>query len=278
MSLTRLKSSRSSISSATDDACSVETRTISLRSRSWNERWFQSPVSGSVWAWSSRLARACALSSASAAASPNRTASRNSSSVNSLETDAVDVQRSLDRSARDERDGDQRLGIGRRALDEPDARVEVGPVRKHGLAVRDRPAGDALAEAERLVGDHLLGVVPPGEDAPELGRGLVGLVDGEVVVGNELAERVGDPLEQCVERLLGEHLVKDVGEPAVRVEERECLSAYRASPPGMGSGRSVEEVTGVAIGSQVHRRGALCALRFPLHLPIGRKCGLRRRI
>ena len=75
------------------------------------------------------------------------------------------------------------------------ARVEVGPVRQHGLAVRDSPAGDALPEAERLVGDHLLGVVAAREDAPEPRGCLVGLVEGEVVVGDELVERVRDPLQ-----------------------------------------------------------------------------------
>ena len=53
--------------------------------------------------------------------------------------------------------------VGRLPSTNLDARVEVGPVRKHGLAVRHRPAGDALAEAERLVGDHLLGVVSRGQ-------------------------------------------------------------------------------------------------------------------
>ena len=148
-------------------------------------------------------------------------------------------KRALDRAAGDEGDGDQRLGIRRRAFDEAHARVEIGPIRQHGLAVRDRPAGDPLPEAERLVGDHLVGVGASGEDAPELSRGLVGLVDGEVVVGDELGERVRDPLEQRVEGLLGEHVVKDVGEPAVRVEECECLRgiADRCPVRARGGGR-----------------------------------------
>ena len=85
----------------------------------------------------------------------------------------------------------------------------------------DGPAGDPLSEAERLVGEHLVGVVAAGKDAPELRRGLVRLVEGEVVVRNQLADRVGDPLEQRVERLLREHVVEHVGEPAVRLDERE---------------------------------------------------------
>ena len=74
-----------------------------------------------------------------------------------------------------------------------------------------------------------------GKDAPQLRGGLVRLVDGEVVVRNELAEGVGNPLEQCVERLLRENLVKHVGEAAIRVEERECLSGIaRSASDGLG--------------------------------------------
>ena len=64
-----------------------------------------------------------------------------------LQADAVDVEGTLDPPACDQRDGDQRLRIGRRALDEPHPRVEVGAVRQHGLPVLDGPAGDPLSEA-----------------------------------------------------------------------------------------------------------------------------------
>ena len=37
---------------------------------------------------------------------------------------------------------------------------------------------------------------------------------------DEVGERVGDAHEQRVEALLGEHLVEDVGEPPVRLDER----------------------------------------------------------
>ena len=53
---------------------------------------------------------------------------------------AVDVERSLDPATGDQRHRDQRLGIGRRALDERDARVEVGAVREHRLAGGRRPS------------------------------------------------------------------------------------------------------------------------------------------
>ena len=62
--------------------------------------------------------------------------------------DAVDVERALELSASDERHGDERLGLDRRAGNEAHARVEVRLVREHGLAVVDGPAGDALAERE----------------------------------------------------------------------------------------------------------------------------------
>ena len=62
--------------------------------------------------------------------------------------DAVDVERALQLPARDQRHGDERLGLDRRAGDEADARIEVRLVGEHGLAVVDRPARDALAEGE----------------------------------------------------------------------------------------------------------------------------------
>ena len=61
---------------------------------------------------------------------------------------AVDVERPLEAAAGDERDDDERLRLDRRARHEADARVEVRLVREHRLAVRARPAGDALAERE----------------------------------------------------------------------------------------------------------------------------------
>ena len=93
-------------------------------------------------------------------------------------------------------------------------------------------------------------------------------------MGDELAERVRDPLEQRVEGLLGEHLVKHVREPTVRVEERQCLPGVAVAVAARDRAREArpEEVTDAVIalcGSSArwHR-----ALRFPLLLPIGRKC------
>ena len=58
---------------------------------------------------------------------------------------------------------------------------------------------------------------------------LVGLVDGQRVVRDEVGERVRDAHEQGVEALLREHLVEDVGEAAVRLDERRGLGT---APPG----------------------------------------------
>ena len=124
-------------------------------------------------------------------------------------------------------------GSGGRVRDEADARVELGAVREHGLAVLDRPAGDPDAVRERLVGEHLLRVVAGGVHGLQLALRLVRLVEGDVVVRDQLADRVGDPLEQVVERLLREQLVEDVRELAVRLDERVGrLVRGRARLPG----------------------------------------------
>jgi hypothetical protein len=136
------------MTSATDPR-SDEVRTSSFRSRSWKARWFQRPVSCEPELLVGEL----------------------------LQSDAVDVERALDATARDERNRDERLGVRRGAFDEPYARVEVGAVREHRLAVVDGPAGNALPERERRIGQHLVRILPAGENAPQFTRGLVGLVE-----------------------------------------------------------------------------------------------------
>ena len=137
-----------------------------------------------------------------------------------LEAGAIDVECPLQLAPGDQRDDDQRLGIGRRVDDEADAGVELRSVREHGLAVLDRPARDADAEGERWVGQHLGGVLPGRVDGLELAGGLVRLVERDVVARNQLPDRVRDPMEQVVERLLGQQLVEDVCELSVRLDER----------------------------------------------------------
>ena len=120
-------------------------------------------------------------------------------------------------TAGDERDGDERLGLGRRTGDEGDSRIEVRLVREHRLAVDDRPARDALPEGGARAHDLVL---PLGtrEHGDQLVARVVRLVDLECVVRNEVVERVRDAVEQRVEALLGEHVVEDLGQPPVRLD------------------------------------------------------------
>ena len=158
--------------------------------------------------------------------------------------EAVDVERALDRVARDQRDGDQGLGlVGRSAGHDLHARVEMGLVRAHGLAMERGPAGDALPEAA-LAAHDLVRPLVASEHGRERQLGLVRLVDRERVVGHELAQRVGDSLQQVVDAVLGEDLVEDVRELAVRLDE-----PVRAGAAGSAGGvqvasrvRSREEV------------------------------------
>ncbi len=121
-------------------------------------------------------------------------------------------------AARDERNADQRLGIHRRARHHANARVEVRLVREHGLSMPRRPAGDALREADRRAHD-LVGVHVADEHGLEDSLRLVRFVDRQRVVRDQVADVVGDADEERVEALLGEHLVEDVGEPPVRLDE-----------------------------------------------------------
>ncbi len=131
--------------------------------------------------------------------------------------DPVDVERSLQQAARDERDDDQRLRVDRSAGNELHAGVEVRLVREHGLAVLHSPARDSLAERESLAED-LARPFAADERGHQLALGLVGLVDVQRLVGDDLCQRVGDPHEQRVEALLRQHVVEDIREPPVGVD------------------------------------------------------------
>ncbi len=132
-------------------------------------------------------------------------------------SDAVDVERPLEIAARDERNGDHCLRIDGGARHEADPRVEMSLVREHRLAVLHRPARDALAEREALAHD-LLGPLAPGQHGDQLALHLVGLVDVDVLVRNELRERVRDAVEQRVETLLGEDVVEDLRQAPIRLD------------------------------------------------------------
>ncbi len=145
---------------------------------------------------------------------------------------AVDVEHALDVRACDERNRDERFRVDRRAGHETNARVEMRTVDERGLAAACGPTGDALVETDARAQD-LRRVLVAGEHRHEQPLRLVGLVDRERVVRDEVGERVGDAHEQCVEALLGEHLVEDVREPAVRLDERRRRSVtVRHEPEG----------------------------------------------
>ena len=131
--------------------------------------------------------------------------------------DAIDVEGSLEPSACDERDGDERLGLDRRSRDEPHAWIEMRLVREHRLPVLDRPARDSFPVAERLA-HHLGRPLAPREDRDELALRLVGRVDVDVLVRDQNRKGVGDALEQRIEALLGEDVVEDLSEAPVRLD------------------------------------------------------------
>jgi len=136
-----------------------------------------------------------------------------------LLAEAVDVEHALDLRTGDERNRDERLGVDRRPRHDADPRIEVRLVDENGLSVAGRPAGHALVETDARPHD-LVRVLVADDHRDEQALRLVGLVDGEVVVRNEVGERVGDAHEERVEALLGEHLVEHVGEPPVRLDDR----------------------------------------------------------
>jgi hypothetical protein len=132
----------------------------------------------------------------------------------------IDVERALEMVARDERDRDQRLGIVlRSARDELHPRIEMCLVRQHGLAVLGGPAGDPLSERDGIRKDLVRPLVA-GENRPQDPLEVVGRVDRQRVVRDEIGERVRDPLEQPIQALLGKHVVEDIRQTAVRLGKR----------------------------------------------------------
>ncbi len=83
-----------------------------------------------------------------------------------------------------------------------------------------RPAGDSHAVGERIVGEHHLGLFAACVHRLQLALRLVCLVERDVVVRDELANGVRNPVQQLVEAALGQHLVEDVCELAVRIDRR----------------------------------------------------------
>jgi hypothetical protein len=135
-------------------------------------------------------------------------------------------------------------------------RVEVRVVREHRLAVLGRPARDPGAERERLVGQHRFRIGADREHRGERPCGDVGLVEGEAVVRHELVQRPCHPLQELVQRLLGEHLVEDVGELAVRLDDGGVVRD-RAVRAVAARARAVEARLGRGgVGRRAHRASA----------------------
>ena len=99
-------------------------------------------------------------------------------------------------------------------------------VHEHRLAPACRPAGDAFVEADRRPHD-LVGVLVAREHGSQHGVRLVGLVDRQRVVRDQVVQRVGDADEQGIEALLGQHLVEEVSEPPVRLDQLGRLVQHR---------------------------------------------------
>ena len=132
----------------------------------------------------------------------------------------VDVQSTLDRLARDQRNRDHRLRlVVRCAGDCLGSRIEMRLVHPHRLAVLDAPAGEPDTE-RTLVSEDLVRPFVARPDGGEHAPRLVGRVDRQRVVGNEICERIRNAVEQRIEALLGQDVMEDVREPAVRLDER----------------------------------------------------------
>ena len=168
----------------------------------------------------------------------------------------VQVQRALQVGSRDERDREHRLGlVHRRARHDLHPRVEMRLVDEHRLTVLRGPARDSLAEVQR-VPEQLLGPRVAREHRQEQPPRLVGRVDRERVVRDQILERVRDPLEQRIEALLGKDVVVDVRQAPVRLDEpvearRIGRRVGRHEVNGLG-----RQVAGASVQSAIHRQGS----------------------
>ena len=133
--------------------------------------------------------------------------------------DPIDVQRALERTACDQRDADQRLGLDRRSRDGDHPRIEVRLVREDGLAVLDRPAGDALPEARTALHDLVLVGLRAGEHRDQHAPVLVDLVDVQGLVRHQVGEGLRDAVEERIQALFGQDQVEDLGQASVRLDQ-----------------------------------------------------------
>ncbi len=150
-----------------------------------------------------------------------------------LLTDAVDVERTFERAAGDQRHADQRLGLDRRSRNGDHARVEVRLVRPDRTPVLDRPAGDAFPEAGTTAHDLALVGLGTGQHRDQFSPVLVDLVDVQRLVGHEVGERPGDALEERVDTLLRQDQVEDLGQAPIRLDQ-----VLRPAAPVLARARS----------------------------------------
>ena len=95
----------------------------------------------------------------------------------------------------------------------------MGLVDAHRLPVGHTPPRQTDTEGN-LVGQDLVRPFVPRPDRLQDAPRLICLVDRQRVVRDELGERIRDPVEQRIEALLAQDVVKDVRKPAVRLDER----------------------------------------------------------
>ena len=87
------------------------------------------------------------------------------------------------------------------------------------------PARQTLTE-EALAGEDLVRPFVSCENGHEPPAWLVGLVDRQRIVRNQVRQRISDAVQQRVETLLTEDGVEHLREPAVRLDER-CVVGRR---------------------------------------------------
>ena len=137
--------------------------------------------------------------------------------VGFLPAHAAHVERADDLARHEERAHDHRLRLLGRARDVHDPRVQVGVVGQHGLAVADRPAGDAGVERALVAQDQLREPVP-GDHGPPHPGGPVHAVDRQRVVGHQRLEGVRDHLEDATRVQGGQQPLVDLQEASLALE------------------------------------------------------------
>ena len=116
------------------------------------------------------------------------------------DAEPVDVEHGDDAVADDQRHRDERLRLELGPLDDGDDRVVVGALDVARAAVGDHPAGDALADRER-VRHHLVGVGAEREHGAQHPGGAIDLVERDLVEVEQHAQVVRDAPERVGERI-----------------------------------------------------------------------------